>query len=423
MERLHQFEAARMRNEELKEKSERILELELQVSSMKAQEEYSKNLIAIRNKEMELKIQRLTLENEQLKAMLRRQAGPVEPLVANDLRSFSGMSNSSKHLEADNVVVKRLNLNKEEFQNKLIESGDVLTWLMWNNEFISGVKRAELLGIGANGDVIWVPMSAAKEATALAWVKKGVSHELRLMVMEHSKAQDAYYALREQCGGESDDDISNLINAVDRLILTDGGSMNLFITKLRIAYGRLKALGNPQSELMVRQKLLSIGETSSEWEEFVSNIRNAKTGDNTPQGWLPRKMNSKEIMNGLLAESRRRATTVRSSQSAVGSSSIEDVLGAEVSKLRKAANDAKAEMEGVRASLASTRIGSSVGESYETRNEDNSSQYDREFEFESYEDWVEAMNYGLSSEEYYAWYDSTNQWAEGDDHWVEGNGY
>ena len=126
MERLHQFEAARMRNEELKEKSERILELELQVSSMKAQEEYSKNLIAIRNKEMELKIQRLTLENEQLKAMLRRQAGPVEPLVANDLRSFSGMSNSSKHLEADNVVVKRLNLNKEEFQNKLIESGDVL---------------------------------------------------------------------------------------------------------------------------------------------------------------------------------------------------------------------------------------------------------------------------------------------------------
>ena len=55
--------------------------------------------------------------------------------------------------------------------------------------------------------------------------------------------------------------------------------------------------------------------------------------------------------------------------------------------------------------------------------EGNSSQYDREFEFESYEDWVEAMNYGLSSEEYYAWYDSTNQWAEGDDHWVEGNGY
>ena len=62
-------------------------------------------------------------------------------------------------------------------------------------------------------------------------------------------------------------------------------------------------------------------------------------------------------------------------------------------------------------------------ESYEARNEVNSSQYDREFEFESYEDWVEAMNYGLSSEEYYAWYDSTNQWAEGDDHWVEGNGY
>ena len=61
MERLHQFEAARMRNQELKEKSERILELELQVSSMKAQEEYSKNLIAIRNKEMELKIQHLTL--------------------------------------------------------------------------------------------------------------------------------------------------------------------------------------------------------------------------------------------------------------------------------------------------------------------------------------------------------------------------
>ena len=74
MERLHQFEAARMHNQELKEKSERILELELQVSSMRAQEEYSKNLIAIRNKEMELKIQRLTLENEQLKAMLRRQA-------------------------------------------------------------------------------------------------------------------------------------------------------------------------------------------------------------------------------------------------------------------------------------------------------------------------------------------------------------
>ena len=111
------------------------------------------------------------------------------------------------------------------------------------------------------------------------------------------------------------------------------------------------------------------------------------------------------------------------SQSAVGSSSIEGVLGAEVSKLRKAASDAKAEMEGVRASLASIGVGSSVGEGYETRNEVNSSQYDREFEFESYEDWVEAMNYGLSSEEYYAWYDSTNQWAEGDDHWVEGNGY
>ena len=91
--------------------------------------------------------------------------------------------------------------------------------------------------------------------------------------------------------------------------------------------------------------------------------------------------------------------------------------------MRKAANDAKAEMEGVRASLASIRIGNNVGEGYETRNEGNSSQYGREFEFESYEDWVEAMNYGLSSEEYYAWYDSTNQWAEGDDHWVEGNGY